>query len=829
MAQVSSGSFNTSSYNGRYLTFNWSVDNTNIPNNYKEIYWSLIGHGGSGYHMAGNFKVVIDGEVVYEKGQDYRIELWNGTVVASGYKKLYHNTTGNKSFSASVEAGIFTYARNVSGSGSWELPTIPRYGTSNQSLRSKTETTININWSSDNTVDYIWFSKDNGSTWTGVDVTDGTSGWYGINGLSPNTTYNIKTRIRRKDSQLTTDSSTLNVTTYKVPTQSFKSKTETTVDVNWSCDSTADYIWTSADNGANWYVVGAVNGTSGTYTIRNQSPNSTINIKTRVRRKDTQTTYDTSSMSVTTYDYPYCTESPNFIIGDLVTLKFYNPLNRTFNFYIIANGTQIEAKWENKSGTSYTGLNSTWDTVPQLYATIPNAKSGKYQVKVVYGDSTKIRNNGNTYSIKGTEVPTFSNFTYKDSNTNVTEITGNNQVLVKGKSTLQVTISSANKMTANNSAKPKNYKATIDTLNKSVDYSTGDINLVVGTVVNSGAKRLTVTAYDTRTLSKSIYKDITVYDYNKPVINASITRRNKFEAETTLKVNGSYSRLNIGGTDKNTVTTVKYRYRQTGGTWGDWITLNKSVDTGKFTCDNVILSLDNTKSFEFQVQAVDKLDATTKTLNLDKGKALFFISTNKEACYTNGDFEVNGDFKVNGNSNLTGDLVLEKFEPRVSVTNGTRKISLHVGTGGINRGIWDDEEVKWLLHYDGQNVYANNVNISNIYSTNEEIRIGTWIDGKPLYRKVYKFTFENLDNDVETNATLMTYPSYVDFLKINTDFKFTNSSGAYYFVNGNYMDDSLGEYARIYSRSTEKSIRLMLKGWDKAEIYLTLEYTKTTD
>ena len=68
MAQVSSGSFNTTACEGRYLTFNWSVDNTNTASNYKEIYWSVVGAGAGGYVTSGNFKVVIDGETVYSSG-----------------------------------------------------------------------------------------------------------------------------------------------------------------------------------------------------------------------------------------------------------------------------------------------------------------------------------------------------------------------------------------------------------------------------------------------------------------------------------------------------------------------------------------------------------------------------------------------------------------------------------------------------------------------------------------------------------------------------------------------------------------------------------------
>lgn len=657
MAQVSSGSFTTSSAEGRSLTFNWSVDSTSIADNYKKIYWSLKGSGSaSGYVKAGNFKVVIDGATVYEKGQDYRIELWKDTVVASGYKTLYHNSSGNKSFSASVEAGIYTYARNCSGSGSWELPTIPRYGTSNQSLNSKTETTIKMNWSSDNTVDYIWYSKNNGSSWTGVDVADAKSGTYTITGLSPNTSYNIKTRIRRKDSQLTTDSSALTVTTYKVPTNTLNSKTETTIKINWSCDSTVDYIWYSKDNGSTWTGADVTDGTSGTYTIGSLSANTTYKIKTRCRRKATQTTYDSAVLSVTTYNYPYITkvEITNLTIGNTQTLTLYNPLSRSVTIKMnkdSASGTQLYSGTTNSTSIKFTPTAST------LYASIPSAKSGKCVYSCIYSTSRRSTTGAYTYVINNSScIPVFNNFTYKDSNTNVTNITGNNQVLVKGLSTLQVGISSTNKMVAKNSASPIKYIATIDTLTKTINYSTNNINTDIGTVVNSGSKRLTVTAYDSRSLTKAVYKDITVYNYAKPIINASITRLNNFEAQTTIKVNGTYTRLTIGGVDKNTVTKVQYRYRETGGTWGSWTQLSTTVTSGKFTCNDVFLSLDNTKSFEFEVQAIDKLQTNTSTKIVDVGQAIFFVSSNKKACYINGEMIrlgyrepallVNGDYNT---------------------------------------------------------------------------------------------------------------------------------------------------------------------------------------
>ena len=126
---ASSGSFNTSGYSSRYLNFSWSVASQNIANNQTTISWTLKGAGGptNNYFKAGNFAVVIDGAVVYSSAT--RINLYNGTVVASGSYTITHNADGNRSFSASAEAGIYTVAVNCSGSGSWALPQIPRQAT----------------------------------------------------------------------------------------------------------------------------------------------------------------------------------------------------------------------------------------------------------------------------------------------------------------------------------------------------------------------------------------------------------------------------------------------------------------------------------------------------------------------------------------------------------------------------------------------------------------------------------------------------------------------------------------------------------------------------
>lgn len=122
-----SGSITTNEKEGRSVTLSWSLSSQDVANNTSTISWTLKGSGsGSGWVMSGGFKAVINGTTVYSTSTDTRIQLYNGTTVASGTTKITHNSDGTKSFSLSCEAGVYTYAVSVTASGTHTLDTIPR-------------------------------------------------------------------------------------------------------------------------------------------------------------------------------------------------------------------------------------------------------------------------------------------------------------------------------------------------------------------------------------------------------------------------------------------------------------------------------------------------------------------------------------------------------------------------------------------------------------------------------------------------------------------------------------------------------------------------------
>ena len=141
-----SGSITTNESHGRSVKLSWSLSSQSVENNQSTLSWSITGAGSaSGWVMTGGFKAVINGTTVYSTSTDTRIQLYNGTAVASGTTKITHNADGTKSFSLSIEAGVYTYAVSVTASGTHTLDTIPRASTvsaTNTNLNSASTITI---------------------------------------------------------------------------------------------------------------------------------------------------------------------------------------------------------------------------------------------------------------------------------------------------------------------------------------------------------------------------------------------------------------------------------------------------------------------------------------------------------------------------------------------------------------------------------------------------------------------------------------------------------------------------------------------------------------
>lgn len=215
---ATSGNFLTNEYTGvgsqypRRLIFEWGINSQSIPSNTTSIWWNVRGYGGSSGYWTRNFatRAWINGGQVLSAGT---VDMYNGTVLGSGNATIGHNSNGTGSFSASADGRIYQNAVNVSGSGAWDLPTIPRYASINSWSRTDVRDTSFYNSVSvSDTCDTLQYRL-NGGSWVSVGSGTFTSRAWTISGLNASTTYTVQLRVKRQDSQLWTESGVANVTT----------------------------------------------------------------------------------------------------------------------------------------------------------------------------------------------------------------------------------------------------------------------------------------------------------------------------------------------------------------------------------------------------------------------------------------------------------------------------------------------------------------------------------------------------------------------------------------------------------------------------------------
>lgn len=177
---ATSGSFATAYYKHLCMQVSWLIKSQSIENNTTTLSWTLKGlrdDTATGYITCGGFKVVIDGTTVYSKSTDYRVDVYNGTVVASGEITIAHDAEGKKSFTGYVEAGIYYHSVNSSGSGTFTLTDIPRVSVptlSASSVNFGSAITVYTNRKSSSFTHHLYYSV-NGGAEVGITPDIGTS------------------------------------------------------------------------------------------------------------------------------------------------------------------------------------------------------------------------------------------------------------------------------------------------------------------------------------------------------------------------------------------------------------------------------------------------------------------------------------------------------------------------------------------------------------------------------------------------------------------------------------------------------------------------------
>ena len=413
----------------------------------------------------------------------------------------------------------------------------------------------------------------------------------------------------------------------------------------------------SIDNGSTWTNFSTTNGTSASTTVTGLSPNTTYNVKVRARKTSNQV-YGTSATTSPKTIGNSILNSVSTVTADNSTVSF--TINTTV--YVPSYTHKLEIKNGNTSILTKTGLtlssgNNTITLTSAERTTLLNAMStiksftGTFNLSTWSGSTQIGSTTSKTATVQTTSAnsaPTFSSFTYSDTNTTTTGITGNNQILIQGYSTLQVVASAA---TAKNGATIKSYSVSAG----SATASSTSTTINVGTVSNTGTVTVTVSAVDSRGYSTSRSVNVTVLAYTKIKFTSSTIRRvNEVENTIQLSFAGTITSLSVGGTDKNALQACQYRYKKTSdSSYGSYTNITSSVTRSgnNLSYSNAsLVNLDANYSWHVQVYLQDKLTTDTITLTISQGTPTVSFRNKKVGINVLNPTEaldVNGNIKVN--------------------------------------------------------------------------------------------------------------------------------------------------------------------------------------
>lgn len=431
------------------------------------------------------------------------------------------------------------------------------------------------------------------------------------------------------------------------------------------------------------------------------------------------------------------TSASNFNDEINPSFTFTNPANASMSCWLEPKPVGEHLATRTLSGTSGT---YTWTLTEEERTQLRNkcttgnscvCRIGLYSV---VGGTTYASYKDATMSIVNAN-PVFDNFEFEDINSATIALTGDNQKMIQGYSTIEATIPVVNKATAQKGATMSKYSFVISDVQRDIPYST------TGAVSNSidFAKSgvFNVYAIDSRNNSTLVTKNaLQTIAYN-PLVkgNINVNRNNGTSEQTTLVFDGKVDLVDFGQV-VNSIQQAKYRYKQTDSdTWSSYNNITLTIDQESNFSFNGFIQGDTNEGFDIEhsynieVYIQDELSDITYTANLGSGKP--GLAIHKQGIGIMGKYDTN--------------------------------------EGG-------------LLQIASKNVFK--------YSTDEVDTGFTWIDGKEIYRKVISYGSLSANQEVSIDISNIDFDTIVyvnGFQKGSANFNhipilFYNSNWSYAYV-----------------------------------------------
>jgi len=355
--------------------------------------------------------------------------------------------------------------------------------------------------------------------------------------------------------------------------------------------------------------------------------------------------------------FPVNVSKPSATNYDVLTIKIGSNTIGTRDNYLSGNVTFSAAELDDIYQIITTSNSTTFTFTTSTYTNSSKTTLVGTSTKTAIGTLT-------LYS----PVLDASYVNHEDANATTLALTGDSSKFFLGYSDLQITVSA--KATAQNYATLGNDAYVFEVPGETTQYANQSDSLnFVKSFTTIGDNTYNLKVIDSRANQLTISKTLEGITYNAPAFSSiSITRQNGVEADILIAFAGTYTDW-AGLSTTNSIQTAQYRYKEIGGAFGSWnpitLTTNAGGNFSKTSYNPV--DLDITKSYDFEVQVIDKLGNNTQTLTvssatptlaLDIGNKIVGFGKIPNDTYTDGSVDIAGNAYVAGTIYQNGTPVL---------------------------------------------------------------------------------------------------------------------------------------------------------------------------
>ena len=779
---------------------------------------------------------------------------------------ITHNSDGTKSVSISASVSRSSYSSYDGGymslSGTFTLQKIDRYFSQNPTLTyvSATETTMNFNWSTSETCSKaILYRNDTAiSTQSSLDTT---SGSFAVTGLSANTQYSFYVKCTRKDSGMDSNSTSQNKTTYAYPSIKSIGTSAITLPAPGT-NISQSIVLNNPLNRTNITVYAKKDSTSGTQF--GSVANSSSALTNLTLTLNTNTMYSSIPSATNGKVVYYCVYNDGSAHTSATVAGTFVTSATNCGPTVSANPTYANT---NSTHSALVGSDTIIQSKSSFSVTSPavtargSATISKYYFKIGSGNYESATTSSKTYSSTSLSGNVIA-YCYAEDSRGYTStvkqvtmrvlpyVTPNATISAArtGYSTDGTIIVSATRSTlfksSATSTDVNNWRGNTSSNRVSLAISPTDATLAAATIGGAGSFTNQSVSISKLNLEKSYTITVNISDRISTVTKTIVIEK----ASPILSMNAVSSAVGINtmvGDDASSKLVVNGNTTITNGI----LTADGSVSISPNAANTTTQIYNNTYLRDNSNLEVSGQIKTTKTTDSSSTSTGALVSAGglgvAKKLYVGSDANISGNTSISGSATATkgfvsydtgnvntasgaGKLVIKKANVTADSTpnNG---IVLEFGnyttwTGQLWLGDNSTAGLAWNGWSNGTRgtwralAFQDNV---DQYSTSET-KVGTWIDGKPVYRRVVTGT-------KVSGTNLQISASWVGDIDTLIRFDGTlRSLSNYNYPLQRYENSSM--YTLLTMNRVEKyiSVTSSTGNYSNGKVVIIIEYTKTT-